>query len=329
MRAWVLEEPFKLTLTDLPDPEVGDEDVLVRVRSVGLCGSDVEIYKGRRILEGAGAGPVRLGHEAAGVVETTGRHVRGFAPGDAVVIRGVWGCFAETVKVSLARTTQCTAAAFHPLLKLPPDIDVQDASILEVVPKILKTVDRAAVTPATDLFIKGQGVSGLLLTQAARLFAPDRLVVADLFDEKLALARQFGATHTINAARENVAERLRELMPHGADVVITAHPEADGVVESIELLKWAGRIVMYGGIGRTPNMDFYRLHVRGGDILAARIDNLVEDKRYSDRAIKAVRSGIIDVERIVTHRFSFEEVPAAFTLKEEPRGDVIHVIVSV
>lgn len=328
MKAWVLEAAKELALVDLPEPQVGDTDVLVRVRSVGLCGSDVEIYKGDRAPVQT-EGPVRLGHEAAGIVEATGKYVNGFEPGDPVVVRGIWGCFAEYVTASTAMVTQCVAPAFHQVVKLPPAIPIDDASILEVLPKVLKAVARAGITPATDVLIKGQGVSGLLLTQAARLYSPNMLVVADLFDEKLELARRFGATHTINAAKENVGESLRSLMPNGADVVVTAHLEGDGVAEAIELLKWAGKIILYGCIGKAPQTDFYRLHNRGGDILAARMDNLEEDKVYCDKAIDYVASGVIDVARIITHRLPFAEVPQAFKLKEEPRGDVIHVVVSV
>ena len=182
VKAYVLEAPQKLSLVSLPEPQIGDDDVLVGIKSVGLCGSDVEIYQGHRPPVQT-EGPARLGHEAAGVVEEVGRHVRGLRPGDPVVVRGVWGCFAERVAASTRPATQCVSAAFHQVVKLPPDIPIEDASILEVVPKTLKAVARAGISPASDVLIKGQGVSGLLLTQAARLYSPNMLVVADLFDE--------------------------------------------------------------------------------------------------------------------------------------------------
>jgi len=215
------------------------------------------------------------------------------------------------------------------MVKLPPDLALIEGPIVEVLPKILKTVERAHITPSKDVLILGQGVTGLLLTQTVRLYNPRTLVTADLFDEKLKLSKEFGATHTVNVAKESLAERVTELMPQGADIIFPAHLSGDGVVEAIEQLKWGGKIMLWGCLSPTFKMDFFRLHVHGGDILASRFDNIAEDRLYCQKAIEYLTWGLIDSKRLITHKFPLSRLPEAFKLKENPRGDVIRILVNV
>lgn len=327
MKAWVLKNHGKLVLREIPQPSPGPDEVLVKIAYVGLCGSDIEIFRGHREWEVPVDPPV-LGHEASGVVVAAGNQVMAFAEGDRVVLRGVWGCCSEYVKATVISPPNSRVARFLQILRIPDWLPMQGSSLLEVLPKILLAADRASITSATDVLVIGQGVTGLLMTQAVNLKRPHRLVAVDLFEEKLALSRAFGATHTVVRRGPDLATDLKDILPDGADVVIPCHLEGEGVPEAIELLKWRGKLVLWGCLGKAP-MDFFRIHAHGADILATQFDNLAEDEAYCAHAINCLERGLIRIQSLTTHVFDFDRMPDAFALKSEFRREVIHVLVKM
>lgn len=316
----MLHKPYSLELVEVPKPEPSDNEILVKIAWVGICGSDVEAYKGHRPPE-LFAGQSRLGHEASGTIEKTGKNVSGLKEGDSVVIRGTWGCFAEYVTTDPLRAK-----------KLPPEISLIEGSIIEVLPCIIKICERAEITPETDVLILGQGVSGLLLTQIARLYKPQRLVTTDLFEEKLELSKELGATDTLRATGDNKEDvrRIKGLLQKGADVVILANLGGQGVETAIDAVKTGGRIMLYGNLDEASNINFYKLHAKCSDLLTTRLHydaSLVEFRRTFDLATEYVLEGIVNASRLITHKFPLTKLKEAFRLKERPRGDVIHIMV--
>ena len=135
----------------------------VKVRWVGVCGSDVEVYRGTRKPEWLSL-PARLGHEVAGVIDKLGAHVRGLAISDQVICRYIWGGFAEYV----------VCRPFN-VKRLPPGFPLKEASLIEILPGILHAAELSEIDPGTDVLIMGQGVSGLTLTQVISLYSPGNL----------------------------------------------------------------------------------------------------------------------------------------------------------
>ncbi|NPV09827.1 MAG: alcohol dehydrogenase catalytic domain-containing protein [Anaerolineae bacterium] len=325
MKSWILTEPYRLELVEMPKPNPGPHEALVRMRHIGLCGSDLEIYRGHRDPEFLTT-PVRAGHEASGVVEAVGSEVQGLKPGDRVVARGIWGCFSEYIAGPMVSPPSPRAMPTLQLVKLPGDFPEEYGPFIEVLPKIVRTGERIGVTSGSDVVIVGQGVCGLLLTQVVRMQNPHRLVVLDLHEHKLDLARRYGATHTLDASAGALSDLVRSVLPDGADIVIVAHLAGSGVPEAIELLKWNGQLILWGCLGKTE-VDFYRLHARGGDILGTRMRNLEEDIRYCRKAVEYVADGVIDLSRLITHRFDLDHVPEAFAAKDEGGPGMVAVMV--
>ena len=210
-RVAVLEAPYRVTTARARIPEPGDDEVRVKVRWVGVCGSDVEVYRGTRRPEWLSL-PARLGHEVAGVIDKLGSNVRGLAVGDQVICRYIWGGFAEYV----------VCRPFN-VKKLPPGFPLKEASLIEILPGILHAAELATIDPGTDVLIMGQGVSGLTLTQVLSLYSPRSLAVTDLKERNLELARRYGATHvyklptpqtpTMEVAGEDFPARVRRRHP--------------------------------------------------------------------------------------------------------------------
>ncbi|WP_026485687.1 zinc-dependent alcohol dehydrogenase [Caldanaerobius polysaccharolyticus] len=180
----VLESPYKIRVRKARIPEPGDGEVRVKIKWVGICGSDIEAYRGTRAPEFLSL-PARLGHEVAGMIDKVGQNVVGLKEGDKVVLRYVWGAFAQYI----------VCKPFS-VMKIPDNIPLKETSLIEILPGVLHAAELANIDPSKNVLIMGQGVSGLILTQVIKLFSPRNLVVTDLFEEKLRLSRKYGATHT-------------------------------------------------------------------------------------------------------------------------------------
>lgn len=316
MRSFILRAPRELEAVDVPLPEPSSFEVRVRIAHVGVCGSDVEAYLGHRKPEFL-SDPPMLGHEPSGVIDSIGSHVTGLKVGDRVTTVGVWGCFSEYI---LARPEN--------VLKLAPEIPLLDGSLMEVLPGIIKAATKTGITGAHDVLILGQGLSGLQLTRMVALNGCKNLIAVDLFDEKLELAREFGATHTINAQKEDVAKRVNEIVPGGVDITIMATLDGNDVPRAVDWTRFNGKIVLYGSIGPCEGIDFFRVHSKGISIIKETTENqgLLEHRRLWREAMQLVADGILVPDRLRTHILPLDELPQAMELRATPRADVIHVV---
>jgi threonine dehydrogenase-like Zn-dependent dehydrogenase len=142
---------------------------------------------------------------------------------------------------------------------LPPAFPKMEISLIEILPGVLHAAELGQITPHTNVIITGQGVSGLVITQVIKLFSPKNLVVTDLKDRNLALARKYGATHTYKIEGEHGSswEAVKKDFPEGFEVVIPCLLDGDLMQDALEMLALGGRIVMYGAWG-------FRKEGRGG-----------------------------------------------------------------
>ena len=317
MRSFVLESPRHLVPVDIPIPEPGPLEVRVRVAYVGICGSDVEAYLGHRHAEFLGD-PPRLGHEPSGVIDKVGERVTGLKAGDRVSTVGVWGSFTEYIV--------CRPEG---VLKLMPEISLIEGSLIEVLPGIIKAATLTGINRAHNVLVVGQGLSGLQLTRLISLNGCRNLIAVDLFDEKLALAREFGATHVINAQTEDVGARVAEIAPEGVDYTVMATLDGDDVPKAVEWTRFGGKIVLYGSIGPCSGIDFFRVHRKGISIVKETADvwGQLRHRQLWRDAMQLVADGLLPVELLRTHIFPLEDTPKALELRSSPRPDVIHVLI--
>jgi 2-desacetyl-2-hydroxyethyl bacteriochlorophyllide A dehydrogenase len=317
-RVAILEEPRQLSLRYAEIPEPGDGELRVKIKWVGICGSDVEAYRGTRRPEFISF-PARLGHEVAGMIDKVGPNVEGLAIGDRVTCRYVWGAFAEYI----------VCRPFN-VKVVPSSFPLIDTSLIEILPGVLHAVEIAQINQRTSVLITGQGVSGLILTQAVKLYSPKVLAVTDLNDRKLQLARKYGATHTfkIPAPETSTLRIVGDTFPDGFDVVIPCLLEGDGMVDAIDCAAFAGRIVMYGCIGvcNTP-VDFLKVHRKRLDIFSTEPKRDIDMRRYYEEGIRLVLDGLVNTAEIVTHKVPLSRIDEAFALRDDAYSETIHVLV--
>ena len=314
----ILNKPYDIDIAHAKIPQAEDGEIRVKIKWVGICGSDVEAYRGTRQPEFLST-PARLGHEVAGIIDQIGPHVTGLAVGDRVTCRYVWGAFAEYI----------VCKPFN-VKVLPPSFPLVETSLIEVLPGILHTADLAQITSSKNILITGQGVSGLILTQVLSLYSPKTLVVTDLKTRNLALAQKYGATHTyqIPSPDTPTMEIVGKDFPDGFDVVIPCLLEGDGMVDAINCAALNGRLVMYGCIGVCHKpVDFFKVHRKRLEIYSTEPRSDMDMRRYFQESVQLVLDGLVNTSEMITHKMPLTQISEAFALRDNKTNDAIHILI--
>lgn len=299
-------------------PDAGDDEIRVKIKWVGICGSDLEAFRGTRKPEFMST-PTRLGHEVAGVIDQVGKNVHGLREGDQVTCRYVWGAFAEYI----------VCRPFN-VKVLPPEFPLLETSLIEILPGVIHAAELGDINQHKNVLVTGQGVSGLVLTQVLALYSPKSLVVTDLREHNLELARKYGATHTYGIPEETTPtmDVVGGDFPDGFDVVVPCLLEGDGMVDALDCLATCGKIVMYGCIGTCNQpFDFFKLHRKRGEILSTEPKRDIDMRAYFQTGVDWVLDGLINTSEMITHTFPLKDIQQGFDLRNEARNDAIHVLI--
>jgi len=312
MRALVLSEYKHLDVRDVPEPAVGDADVLVRVRACGICGSDVHGYdgsSGRRIP------PAVMGHEAAGVVERIGAAVERVSPGDRVTFDSTVSCGhcdycragrsnlcdqRKVLGVSCGEYRQAGAFAEfvavpeHIVYRLPDEVSFEHAAMVEPVSVAVHAVARAPM-PARNAVVVGAGTIGLLVIQALRAAGAGRVIAVDVDEGKLALARRLGAEVALNPTGVDLPSEVRRLTEGGADVALECVGATEPIQTAVACVRKGGSVVLVGNV--SPGIELPLQAVVTGELTL--LGTCASNGEYP-RAIELLRTGAIDVRPLIT-----------------------------
>jgi L-iditol 2-dehydrogenase len=267
MKALLLTAPSKLELVDFPDPTPAADEVVVRVRACGICGSDIHGWDGST---GRRNPPLIMGHEASGEVLAAGPRVTRFRVGDRVTFDSTIYCgqcrFCRDGHVNLCenrRVVGVSPAEFKQhgafaeqvavperiLYRLPDMLPFDQAAMVEPVSIAVHAVQRIRVAAGSTAVVIGSGMIGLLVIQALRWAGAKNVVAVDLADNRLELARRLGATHTINSGKADaVAEVLRLTDGLGADTAFEVVGFTPTLNLALATLKRGGSCVLVGNL---------------------------------------------------------------------------------
>lgn len=292
-----LETPGKLVFKE-EQLSINDDQLLVRITHCGLCQYDGSYYKGI-----VGQFPQRIGHEPVGVVEAVGRNVSGYQPGDRVT--GLYAYLKSFATYGVAEPSQ--------VLKVPDHVPSELA--LGEPLKCIATILRAAPPEFGDhVLVMGTGFMGLLVLAGLAGRAPATLIAADIRPERLALAREIGATHTLDAADPNFLEKVKEITDgHGTDLVF----EVAGKPEPVELAaktlrKTRARYVLAGWHGLPGTYTLRNWTTVGAIILTPHPSFSLDQMEDMRRGLDGLARGVFPMDKLVTHRFSLDELQAGF-----------------
>jgi L-iditol 2-dehydrogenase len=273
VKSLVLTEPKVLRIQESPTPDLAADEALIRVKACGICGSDVHGYdgsSGRRIP------PLIMGHEAAGVIEGMGAKVEGFSLGDRVTFDSTVYCgeceYCLEGKVNLCDRrmvlgvscgeyrrhgafAEYVAVPSRILYKLPPSLPFEHAAMIEAVSVAVHAVGRVKFQPGDASVVVGAGMIGLLLVQAARAAGCDRVIAVDLDKDRLKLAKELGATQSINPLESDTIETiLGATAGQGARVSFEVVGSTPTVETAIQATRKGGAVVLVGNLA--PQVEF-------------------------------------------------------------------------
>ena len=331
MRAVVLEEfgaPF--VTREVPTPLIAAHEALVRVRNVGVCGTDLKIRANKM---GLGVIPLIMGHEIAGEVVEVGREVGGFTVGDRVIVNFYVTC-GRCQYCRAGRDTLCTTVRQHGfsmdggfaeylktpgvnLCKVPAHVPLEQACILgdAVATSYHAITKRARVVPGTTVALIGVGGVGLHALQLARM-AGGWIIAVDINEARLELAKSLGADAVIDARRGPFHEAVKELTDdQGVDVVMEFVANQQTLPSSYQSVKRAGRLVF---VGYTPQLPFavmpHELVRNELEIVGSRANTKQELQETMDLVARGRITPIVD------RLFPLAEVEAAFDALSEGRS---------
>ncbi len=333
----------KMEIRDVPVPEPGPGEVLIRVRHVGVCGSDVHYYKRGRIGGQIVEYPFIIGHEAAGTVSKTGKGVAGFSEGDAVAIepgmpcRACGACLAG--KPNLCPDvkflgTPPVEGAFREfivmpagnILPLPAGIDTALGALVEPLGVGLYAVDLARPFPGASVAVFGCGPIGLSIIICSLLAGAGEVVAVEKIPERAALAKKIGAGAVINPDESDpVREILRLTGGAGADFTYEAAGEQETLSWCAESAALLGKVVIAG----IPEQDAWVFPSHTSRRKELVLQNVRRSAFTPERVIALLGGGRISAEGIITHRFPLSEVENALRLASEYGDGVVKAMIEL
>ena len=331
MRAAVLNRPGEVEVVERPTPTPGPHEVLVRVRAVGVCGSDTHYYDHGRIGRFVVEQPMVLGHESAGVIEGVGAEVDPTRVGQRVSIEPGVPCFTcheclagrynlcpdmvfyatPPVDGSLAELAVIHEAFAHPV---PDSVSDEAAALLEPLSVGVWSCRKAGVGLGTSVLVTGAGPIGLVAVQVARAAGAAQVVVADVNPHRLAVAARLGATRTVDVRETSVVESYAG--GPGPDVLLECSGHAGVTGDGIRALAPNGTAVLVGMGG-----DEFPLPL---SVVQERELTVTGTFRYANTwptAISLVASGQVDLDALVTRRFALADTAQALTAaRDDPEA---------
>lgn len=332
-KAAVMTGIDKMNIERIPMPVLSDpDDVLINIKSVGICGSDIHYFKEGKIGTRVVKPPHILGHECAGVIAAVGSNVTSLKIGDRVAVEPSKPCgkceFCMKGKYNLC-TDMLFMAAPHPFkhsegafseysvrpanfcFKIPDHVTFEEAAMAEPLAVALQALKRGRVSAGQTIAIIGCGPIALCVLLSAKAYGCSTIYMSDVVDYRLDYAMKLGAYKVFNAASvDYVSEILKETEGRGVDVVIDTTGSEKAYPAAVDLVMRGGVIVLVGnGVNRIVPFNVGAVLDKELDVVGVfRYDNIYR------KAIDLIASGAVDLKKIITHRYPVEDITEAFSV---------------
>ena len=344
MRAAVYRGVNDVRMETVPVPKIGSAEMLVRVHSCGVCGTDL-----KKISTGSHPAPRIFGHETSGVVAAVGDGVRDYRPGDRVMVfhhipcGQCFYCQNKTfAQCSTYKKVGCTAGfepsgggfaeyvrvmdwiVEHGTVRIPEDVSFEQACFVEPVNTCMKGIQAVRLRQGETVLAIGQGPIGIILSVLAKR-AGATLITSDLYPERLRIGSSCGIDLTIDASRADVVTRVRELTEgRGADAVILAVGGTSLIHTAMDAARPGGRILLFAQTQHGETVI---------DPAAICVDEKTLLGSYSasvdlqEESVRFVMNREMDLERLVSHRFPLSESPQALDLAAHPKPSSMKIMI--
>jgi threonine 3-dehydrogenase len=325
-------EPGITWVEDAPEPEVGVHDVLIRIRKTAICGTDVHIYNWDEWSRRTIPVPMVIGHEYVGVVERVGAEVEAFRPGERVSGEGHVTCgfcrncragrrhlCRHAIGVGVNRPGAFAERLVLPAVnvyRIPDDIPDEIAAILDPLGNATHTALSFDLV-GEDVLVTGAGPIGVMAVAIARHVGARHVVVTDVNDYRLDLARRMGATRTVHVPREDLRAVMAELgMKEGFDVGLEMSGNGAAFRQMLEVMNHGGKIALLGIMPGPEAVDWNQIVFKGLQLKGIYGREMFE----TWYKMIAMLQGGLDLSPVVTHRFPIDAYAEAFTVMRSGRS---------
>lgn len=342
MKAMVLTGLKQIEIIEKPDPVISAPDeVLIKMTSVGVCGSDVHYYRNGKIGSQVVEYPFTVGHEGAGIIQSVGSGVKTLKPGDRVAIDPAMPCYS---------CDQCRAKRFHTCrnlkflgcpgqaegclseyivmpakscIKIPHKMSLDQAALSEPLAIGMYAVHLARNIKGKKIGILGSGPIGISVMLAAKAGGCGPVYMTDKIDARLNLAEQMGADWICNPDRKNIVEEIRKNEPLHLDVVFECCGQQEAADQAIKLLCPGGTLMVVG----IPAFDRWSFDVDDFRRKEITIQNVRRQNEMAEKTIEYIAGGKIVPDPMQTHDFTFSQVREAFELVDNYRDGVMKAMI--
>ena len=335
----VMTQPGQIEFQQVEKPQIGPDEILMQTRRIGVCGSDIHVFHGKHPYTSY---PVVQGHEVSGVVAAVGDAVEGLAVGDRITFTPQVTCgtcypcqhgmyhICESLKV-MGFQTGGAAQEFFVLpawnvLKMPANIPLDEAAMIEPVSVAVHALIRGGDVTGKRVLVLGAGTIGNLVAQVAQAMGAASVMITDISDYKLEMARNCGIELTVNTATDDLdAAITQHFGPDKADLILECVGVQQTMDQAIALARKGTTIVVVGVFGERPRVDLGLVQDRELSL----VGTLMYQKSDYEIAIELVSGGKLHLEGLVTHRFKFEQYLQAYEAIEASGGEYMKVMIEL
>ena len=343
MKAMVLTGIRKMEMMERPEPEIqNDNDVLIKLEAIGVCGSDVHYYTTGQIGSQIVEYPFQVGHECAATVVATGRKVTRVKPGNRIAVEPAISC-GECDQCLSGRSHTCRKLKFlgcpgqvegclaeymvmpeKCCFPIPDNMTLEEAALSEPLAIGIYAVKKSIPMSGTRIGILGCGPIGLSVMGAAKAQNAEKIYVTDKIDERLAVADFAGASWSGNPDKTDVVKEITSTEPLLLDAVFECCGQQDAVFQAFQLLKPGGKLIL---IGIPPTLKNWEIPVDTTRHKEVCIQNIRRQVDCVQDALDMIADKRISIDHFVTHRFPFAETKQAFDLVDSYKEGVVKAMI--
>lgn len=335
----VMTAPKEIIFQEVPIPEPANNQVLLKIRRIGICGSDIHVYHG---LHPFTKYPVTQGHEVSGEIVKLGADVKNFQVGQKVTVEPQVYCgecypcthgkynLCENLKVMGFQTTGTASEFFavdaSKVTPLPDDMSFDDGAMLEPLAVTVHAAKRFPDIKGAKVAILGCGPIGILLAQSAKALGAEKVLITDVSDVRLELAKKVGVDFTVNTRNKDFGDAMVEVFGKDkADVIYDCAGNDITMGQAIKYARKGSTIILVAVFGKMANVDLAVLNDHELDLNTSMMYTHVD---YLD-AIKFVNEGKIQLAPLQTKHFPFKEFLAAYQYIDANRETTMKILIDV
>ncbi len=335
----VMTEPKKITFREIPVPKAGPDQVLIKIKKIGVCGSDIHVYHGTHPYTSY---PVTQGHEVSGEIAALGEYVRDLEVGQKVTIEPQVFCgrcypclhgkynLCESLKVMGFQTTGTASEYFavdsSKVTLLPDELTFSEGAMIEPLAVTVHAAKRFPDLKGAKAVVLGCGPIGILLIQSLKALGAAEVLATDISDTRLQLAKSLGADYAVNTMKKDYKEALLAAFgPDKADVAYECAGSDITMDQAIQNARKGSTIILVAVFGKTAHVDLAKLNDSELDLNTSM---MYRHEDYVD-AIRFVKEGKIQLKPLMSARFAFEDYQKAYEYIDNNRESTMKVLIDV